>query len=77
METKGSGYTTREIMTQLKEMVLKKYLTQLQALGPKAFKKSDLASLESGFKDGMSSAIQHLQGMGVFVILDETKKDPS
>lgn len=66
--TKGSGVTTRELMSKLRERVVKGYQAELMMA---ALKPSQREAALSGFRDGMRIMLQHLIGMGVVSYIEK------
>lgn len=65
----GCGWTTKAIWKQLFDTSAARYLETLEQLPRLSGKaRGDLAA---GFRDGMTTAMQHLVGMGVLVVLKE------
>jgi hypothetical protein len=70
---KGSGVTTKDVMKRLRETMAEGYRKQLEAMsgGRVGFKPKQVKDMVAGFEDGFRNAVQHLQGMGVILVVDD------
>jgi hypothetical protein len=70
-EGRGSGVTTREIMSGLHAQACAAYRAELEVLqGKMGFKKNQIGDLCAGFADGLRTMRTHMIAMGVIVVYD-------
>jgi len=65
---RGSGITTRAIVTELQKLSAEEYVRTLEGFQQP---KKKIADMNAAFKDGMRTMLMHLERMGVIKIVRE------
>jgi hypothetical protein len=71
-KSKGSGVTTREMMTMLRKELISQHRAHLEAMG-RGFSKKCREDMQAGFSDGMTSLLVSLERMHIVTVYDDDK----